>query len=206
MDNKVVGLKGNIFRWKNAYIQGLRLSFHGEYNEVIIGDVSSPSVLKNCHIKILGSHNKIIINSGVMANDLTINCVDNYCQCEIEEKTMISGKTELAVMEGTKIKIGRNSLFSANITLRSGDSHSVIDAIAGNRINPSKDIIIGEHVWVGNSVIITKGSEVGDNSIIATGAIVAGKKYQPNSVIAGNPAKVVKCGVNWTSEKLTIAR
>ena len=160
------------------------------------------SSLTNCHIAIHGSNNTVIIEGGVGARDLTIYCADDNCCVLVKQDTQIAGKTELAAMEGTKIEVGRDCLFSANITLRAGDSHSVIDAETGTRINKSKDIIIGDHVWVGNTVIITKGSVIGPHSVVATGAVITGKVFPGNSAVGGNPAKVVKEGVSWKAEKI----
>ncbi len=78
-------------------------------------------------------------------------------------------------------------MLSANITLRTGDSHSVTD-LEGNRINPSRNIKIGNRVWVGNSVIMTKGTVVSDNSVVGTGSVVTRRFEDGNIVIAGNPA------------------
>ena len=61
---------------------------------------------------------------------------------------------------------------------------------------PPRTIKIGNHVWIGTSAIILKGSVIRENSIVAAGAIVSGE-FPPNSVIAGNPAKVVKKNVVW---------
>ena len=201
MKNKVSGAKGNVFRHQNVFLRGLRLTFYGIRNEVIIGG-AKPSALMNLHLEIHGSNHKVIIEGGVGARDLTIYCADENCLVHVKEDTQISGKTELAVMEGTKIEVGRDCLFSANITLRAGDSHSVIDAESGARINKSKDIVIGDHVWIGNTVIVTKGTVIGDNSVVATGSVVAGKTFPANSAIGGNPAKVIKEGVNWKAEKV----
>lgn len=156
----------------------------------------------NLHLEIHGSNHKVIIDGGVGAKDLTIYCADKNCLVHVKEDTQISGKTELAVMEGTRIEVGRDCLFSANITLRAGDSHSVIDAATGGRINHSKDIIVGDHVWIGNTVIVTKGTVIGDNSVVATGSVVAGKTFPANSAIGGNPAKVIKQGVDWLAQKI----
>ena len=105
--------------------------------------------------------------------------------------------TELATLEGTKIIIGNDTLFSSNIKFRTGDSHCVLDASSRRRTNLSKDIILGNHVWVGNSVIVLKGSIIGDNSIIAIGSVLTGKTYPANCIIGGNPAKVIKNNVDW---------
>ena len=93
-------------------------------------------------------------------------------------------------------------MFSSNITLRAGDSHSVIDIETGKRLNMSKDIMVGDHVWIGNTVIITKGTTIGANSIIGTGSVVTGKVFPDNCAIAGNPARIVKEKVNWLHKKI----
>lgn len=56
----------------------------------------------------------------------------------------------------------------------------------------SSEIIIGDNVWVGANVSILKGAKIGDNCILATGAVVLKGNYPNNSLIAGNPAKVIK--------------
>lgn len=201
MNNWTKGTRGNVFRRQNVFLNGFRLSFYGKGNEVVLGG-AIPSFLKNCHIKIFGNSNRIVIGSGVNAKDLTIYCADNNCTVLVKEGTQISGNTELATMEGTKIEVGHNCLFSANITLRAGDSHSVIDASTGERINPSKDIVIGDHVWIGNTVIVTKGTIIGSDSLVATGSVVTGKMFPNNVAIGGNPAIVIKENVNWSEDKI----
>lgn len=199
MNNRVKGRRGNMLQKKKVFLRGFRCTFYGKNNEVIIGG-KKPSSLTNCHIAIHGSNNKVIIEGGVGAKDLTIYCGDQHCMVHVKEDTQFAGKTELATMEGTKIEVGRDCLFSANITLRAGDSHSVIDAETGLRLNKSKDIIIGDHVWIGNTVIVTKGSVIGEHSVVATGSVVAGKSYPNNVALGGNPAKVIKEGVSWLAE------
>lgn len=201
MNNRVKGGRGNTFKHHNTFIKGMRLSFYGKGNNVTIGG-EKPASLNNCHIAIHGNNNRVIVEGGVGAKDLTVYCADKGCTVHVKEGTQISGKTELAVMEGTKIEVGRDCLFSANITLRAGDSHSVIDAETGTRLNISKDIIIGDHVWIGNTVIVTKGTMIGSHSVVATGAVITGKQFQTNVAIGGNPAKVIKEGINWKTEKV----
>ncbi len=45
--------------------------------------------------------------------------------------------------------------------------------------------------WIGDSAIVCKGVRVGENSIVGAGAVVT-KNVPPNTVVAGNPARVVK--------------
>lgn len=53
------------------------------------------------------------------------------------------------------------------------------------------DIIVGNDVWFGYDSLIKGGVKIGDGAIIATRAVVV-KDAPPYSIVAGNPAKVVK--------------
>ena len=53
------------------------------------------------------------------------------------------------------------------------------------------DIIIGNDVWFGFGSTVRNGVTIGDGAIIAAGAFVV-KDVPPYSIVAGNPARVVK--------------
>lgn len=55
----------------------------------------------------------------------------------------------------------------------------------------TKPIVIEDKVWIGARAIILKGVKIGCGSIVAAGAVVT-KDVPPYSIVAGNPAKVVK--------------
>lgn len=58
---------------------------------------------------------------------------------------------------------------------------------------PTKSIVIGNDVWLGANCTILKGVQLGDGCIVAAGSVVPGGFYPAGSIIAGNPAKVIKC-------------
>ncbi len=114
-----------------------------------------------------------------------------------------------------KISIGKNFLTSWNVFIQDFDSHPVnpeeraaqVDSMSLNFFPafqekpatiifhfdfPSEEINIGNNVWLGANVSILKGAQIGDNTIVATGAVVLKGQYAANSILAGNPAKVVK--------------
>ncbi|WP_278529209.1 acyltransferase [Bacteroides acidifaciens] len=53
------------------------------------------------------------------------------------------------------------------------------------------DICIGDDVWIGGKVIITKGRHIGNHSILGAGAVVT-KDVPDYAVVGGNPAKILK--------------
>jgi acetyltransferase-like isoleucine patch superfamily enzyme len=57
---------------------------------------------------------------------------------------------------------------------------------------PGEPIEIGDDVWVGANCTILKGARIGSGCIVAAGAVVPAGSYPDRSVIAGNPARVVK--------------
>lgn len=55
----------------------------------------------------------------------------------------------------------------------------------------SSPIVIRSKAWVGARAIITKGVEIGEGGIVATGSVVT-KDVPPYTIVAGNPARVVR--------------
>lgn len=193
-------LGGNTYKASIVLSKGIRVKIKGKHNEILI---SPGTRLNNCRIFVFGDNNRITVGKYCALNNVEIWIEDSNNEVLIGEHSSFSGATHIACIEGTEVSIGNDCMFSANITLRTGDSHSVTD-LDGNRINPSKNIKIGNHVWVGNSVIMTKGAAVSDNSIVGTGSVVTKRFEDGNIAIAGNPAKAVKSAVSWDRKRLPI--
>ncbi len=51
--------------------------------------------------------------------------------------------------------------------------------------------MIGDHVWIGNNVVILPGIQVGDHSVIGANAVVT-KDVPEYAVVGGVPAKIIK--------------
>lgn len=71
----------------------------------------------------------------------------------------------LATTERENIIIGRDCLLSYGICMRTADLHIVYDCNTKKRINYSKSILNGDHVWIGQSALILKGSRIGSGAI-----------------------------------------
>lgn len=196
-NNRIITIN-NKFIFNIAQLGGVKLKILGKNNKIIIGNYTR---LLNCNIIIYGNDNLIKIDGNCYLKDVEFWIEDDKNKILVGEHTTIHGKTQLATMEATKISIGKDCMFSNDIYFRTGDSHSVID-LQGKRINSSKDIIIGNHVWIGQRNIVLKNTEVVDNCIIGANSVLCKKYLEANSVIAGSPAKIIKNNVNWLRERI----
>lgn len=87
-----------------------------------------------------------------------------------------------------KIFIGDYTQIAANVGIISAN-HDVYD----NRHHPSPQAVrIGRYCWVGMNATILPGVVLGDFTVVGAGAVVTKSFPEGYSVIAGNPAKVIR--------------
>lgn len=100
------------------------------------------------------------------------------------------------IISRKKITIGKNSLIAWECLLSDADHHHIIDEL-NNIINKPKEINIGNHVWICARSTILKGSNIADNCVIGAQSLLSGDFKEKNTLIAGNPAKIIKENINW---------
>lgn len=93
-----------------------------------------------------------------------------------------------------KLTIGDNCAISWGCQFLDEDFHEI--QYLGKKPNP-KSIEIGNHVWIGCGVKIYKGTFIPNNCVIASNSIVKGVFSSENTLIGGNPAKVIKENIEW---------
>lgn len=188
--------RNNFIKVKGIRVKSI-IQIQGEKNFI---EVKSGAVLKKCKLFVIGNNNKIVIDFNALLDGTTIHVEDNDCIVEIGESTYV-GPSHLACTEdGSRIAIGKECMVSSNVQIRTGDSHSIVNS-SGIRINQAKNVIIGEHCWIAEGAKIMKGVQLQNNTIVASGAIVT-KSFEPNLLLGGNPAKVLKENVNWDAQRL----
>lgn len=181
-----------------ASIKQTTVSMAGAGNTVDFDDCSS---MIRCRIRVSGNDNRIVIdeNAYLIGVDLVIEGDRN--SIVIAARSRIYENSHLAAMEGTNLRIGENCMIAGECQFRTGDSHSVVDA-NGVRLNPSSDIVIADHVWVGLRVICLGGATIASHTIVGAASLVNSPNERTNVVLAGSPARVVKEGVNWRHERV----
>lgn len=102
---------------------------------------------------------------------------------------------------GSSVIIGDECMFSFGINIWASDTHSVFLSGTKELLNWGKQIFIGNHVWLGMHSTVLKNSYIADNSIVGAYGVVAKQFKETGCVLAGNPAKVVKRGINWSPDR-----
>lgn len=93
----------------------------------------------------------------------------------------------------SKITIGNWVKCGRNVTIRDSNGGHWMN-IPGYKAK--KPIVIGDHVWLCEGCTIMSGVKIGAGSVIGAKAVVF-NDVPPNSLVLGNPAKVVLDGVQW---------
>lgn len=118
----------------------------------------------------------------------------------IGERVYIGNSTIICAQ---KIDIENDVMISWGCTIVDHDSHS-LDAKdrkndVSNWINGNKNwdtvktapVVIESNAWLGFNVTVLKGVRIGKGAVIAACSVVV-KDVEPYTLVAGNPAKVVK--------------
>lgn len=96
-----------------------------------------------------------------------------------------------------EIRIGKRASVGVNTRIYDHDFHSLDPKHrTGRKMDNSnvrsESVEIGDDVLIGANVIILKGVTIGEGAVVGAGSVVTAGEYPPQSVIAGNPARVVR--------------
>lgn len=87
------------------------------------------------------------------------------------------------VYHGQSLIINRQTIIGKNVTIRHNTT-------IGNAKEGEKCPVIGDNVNIGANTVVIGDITVGNNSVIGAGSVVI-KNVTANSVVAGNPAKLI---------------
>ncbi len=96
-----------------------------------------------------------------------------------------------------KISFGDDCRLSWDILVMDSDFHKI--KISGKTINFPKEIIIGNHVWIGCRSTIFKGVRISDEIVIAGKSLITQSIYDVRCVVScnGSEKNVIRKDVSW---------
>lgn len=171
-----------------------RLRFKGHNNTLTLNS----NRIRYCDISLRGNNNQLVFAEGTNLKGVTIEIEGNNCLVRIGKHCVIGEQTYLSCRgQETQLTIGDDCMFSRNVKVMTSDGHNIYQH--GERINANASIHIGHHVWLADNCVILKGNNVHDNAIVGINAVVT-KAVDANTIVAGNPAKVIKSNTSWGEE------
>lgn len=109
----------------------------------------------------------------------------------IGRETFIGSRTTFVGGAFSRVLIGDYCDISDNVNFITG-THQ-IDLIGHRAAGEgfSKDIVVGNGVWIGYGSLILPGVLIGDHAVIAAGTVVY-KNVSARTLVAGNPMKTIR--------------
>ena len=101
---------------------------------------------------------------------------------------------EVKVVCNKEITIGDGCIIAMGTVIRDNDGGS--HKIVAEGYENAKPISIGNHVWIGENVMILKGVTIGEGAVVAASSLVT-KDVPARTLVAGAPAKVIRENVEW---------
>ncbi len=106
----------------------------------------------------------------------------------------VTANTNFIIMHG--LIIGDNCSISWNCQFLDEDFHEI--EYLDKRARMEAIIEIGNHVWIGCNTFIYKGVKIPNGCVVASNSVVKTAFNEENTLIAGNPARIVRNNIQWT--------
>lgn len=146
----------------------------------------------NCCTKLqMGPLTRLIINGDFGFNENSNVWITQSGELILDGGFINEGVT---ITCANRIHIGKNAHIAREAVIRDYDGHF----IETTNYRTSKPIDIGDNVWIGYRAMILKGVTIGEGAIVAANSVVT-KDVPPHSIVAGNPAKIIRENVKWRS-------
>ena len=120
-------------------------------------------------------------------------CIEIFKNCTLTVGRDFGANIGLTIVCGDTITIGDDVMCGRNVTLRNTNGNHPMNIPGAKN---SKPLIIGDHVWFCENSTVMAGVKIGSGAVIGAHAVVY-NNVPPNTLVMGNPAKVVMENIQW---------
>lgn len=190
---KLPNLKKNKFVGEVPKMTNSQININGKNNMIICEDEVS---LWNCRLDLNNDNSIIYLSSNSFDYHFNISVNGNNI-CFIGRNNYFNGQLHLVLSESKNIIIGDDCMFSHGISVRTSDVHLLYNSKTKERINFSKSIYIGDHVWIGQGAILLKGTQIASGATIGANSVLSNKIIPSNTTFVGSPARLLHEDTFW---------
>ena len=191
--DELLNLKNNEFIGEVPNLTNSQININGKNNTLVCEENVN---LWNSRIDFNGNNSILYLSSNKFDYAVNISINENNI-CFIGKNNFFNGTTTIVLSESKNVIIGADCLFSYEVSLRVADVHLIYDTKTKERLNYSKSIYIGDHIWLGQNALILKGTQIGSGSIIGANSVLSNKIIPSNTTFAGSPARLTKENTFW---------
>lgn len=142
------------------------------------------------HIRLRSRYRSVFVG---LPHPVTIQCLGSG-RIQIGDNCGAAG---VVLSARSLIEIGANVNLGGGVRIYDHDFHATDyrtrrDAERDQANIVSRPVTIEDDVLIGTQAIILKGVHIGAGSIIGAGSVVTLKNIPPHSLVAGNPARIIK--------------
>lgn len=110
--------------------------------------------------------------------------------CNIHIGNNFFANFNLTILDEASVSIGNDVFIGPNVSIYTA-CHPIEPTERNTGVEWAEAVRIGNSVWIGGGATILPGVTIGDNCVVGAGSVVT-KDVEPNSVVGGNPARVIK--------------
>lgn len=158
----------------------------------------------NCYIgrihTLKGTEYMNIGNNVTISDNTILTAIDDYFgsrftpELIIEDNVIINPFNHITCIN--KIHIGEGTLTGKYVTITDNSHgtstyHEMTSPPLHRPLYSKGPVIIGKKVWIGDKATILPGITIGDGAIIGANSVIT-KDVPAYSVVAGNPAKIIR--------------
>jgi acetyltransferase-like isoleucine patch superfamily enzyme len=121
------------------------------------------------------------------------SCIEVHEGGELTIGDKFGANTGLTIVCGGKITIGEDVMCGRHVTLRNSNGNHPMNIPGAKNSRP---LVIGDHVWFCENSTVMNGVKIGSGAVIGSYAVVY-DNVPANTLVMGNPAKVVMENVQW---------